>query len=531
MPILPTAQEMRSLEAQASEACGIPEVLLMENAGEAAATIILSRSLSGIRTLCLCGTGNNGGDGYVVARHLVRAGQRVRVFSVGDQTRETPLARFERQYFCQWSGQEVLPWQAETPIEVDCIVDAVLGAGLRGQPRSPAKECIAAINQARAQGAQVYALDLPSGLGTSFGAVTQDCVEANHTITFGFPKYGMQSAIGRAFCGTMSRADIFLPPVRENTHAIIHYWYTAQDAIAAMPQRPLAAHKGTLGRVMLLAGSATYPGAAVMAAQGALASGCALVYLAVPESIISRLHGLPADIILHGLPDEGKGMICPAMVPVLVQLRESVNSLVLGPGLGAHPDTIEALVQLAPHLKPGLVIDADGLRVLTKDRVSLPANTVLTPHAGEFSAITKLPAQITDQVQQAASTLAKQKNLLLVVKDASTMVATPEGKILWVTSGHPVLARGGMGDILAGLIGGLIARGMSSDQAAVLAVWVHGAAAWQAKKEAGESITAADLITALPVLFGQIASGQNPGLESEPQDALDLRGGRDGSKT
>ncbi len=512
MPILPTSDEMRCIDTLASEEYGIPAAVLMENAGQTAAEIIARQTAPG-RVVCLCGTGNNGADGYVVARHLVRLGFRVSVFSVGDRVRETALARLQREYYSLYAGQTVCEWDPEISLEGACIVDAVLGAGLHGEPRSPARECIESINRAQASGSTVCAIDVPSGLVTSGAGQTGQPVHATYTITFGYPKYGMHTPAGRTLCGRILCADIFFPP-RPAAESCRRYWYTWDDAERIMPGRPLDAHKGRMGRVLVLAGSHDYPGAAIMAARGALASGCGLVHLAVPAGIVHRLHGLPPDVILHGLEDQGLGILLPETSAALARIRSSVDSMVIGPGLGRDPRTIQALGRLIPQAGPGCIVDADALHATLAGEY--PPNSILTPHVGEFSALSGSQTVPSGMRETAATEWAAAHRVSLVVKDASTLVVTPGGRMDWITSGHPALARGGSGDVLAGLIGGFVARGLSPDDAARLGVWSHGAASWLAVESGAENLLAGDLCAAIPRILGKLAARSRVRIASEP---------------
>lgn len=512
MPILPTADEMRSIDSQASEEYAIPAAVLMENAGQTAAQIILKRTRPK-RVICLCGTGNNGADGYVVARQLVRSGCRVMVFSVGDRSRETALARFQREYYSLYTNEPVPEWRAEISLEADCIVDAVLGAGLVGMPRSPAKECIESINRAKASGCTVCALDLPSGLLTSGEEQTEDTVQASYTVTFGYPKYGMQTPSGREACGRIVCADIFFPP-RPANEPCQRYWYCQADAEKVLPRRPLDAHKGRLGRVLILAGSHDYPGAAIMAARGALASGCGLVHLAVPAGLAPCLHGLPADVILHRLPDRDEGIFLPEACTTVETLSDSMDSLLVGPGLGADPRTREALSLLLSRVTTGCVIDADALHAPLNG--GYPPQTILTPHRGEFATLLGMQTNLPENYEALAADWAASHKVCLVVKNASTLVVGPASRIDWITSGHPVLARGGAGDVLAGLIAGLVARGLPPQDAARLGVWLHGAAAWLVVESGAESLLFTELCRAISRVFGKLAAQQQLRLASEP---------------
>ena len=517
MPILPTSDEMRRIDTVASTESGIPAAVLMENAGQAAAACISSHN-PGASIACLCGTGNNGGDGYVIARHLVRMGHTVRVYSVGDLSHQSELCRFQHEYFSLYSGLAVDAWQPGMDLGKSVIVDAVLGAGMHGEPRSPAREAIEAINAHKTEGdATVYAVDVPSGLITSGEEQTRLAVHATYTITFGYPKYGMHTPRAGELCGKILSADIFFPPVGNFENTAYRYWYTCQDAQRDLPQRPLDTHKGRMGRVVILAGSLRYAGAAVLTAEGALASGCGLVHLAVPQRVIGLLRCLPPEVILHALPDRDEGRFLPDAVATFIDLASGQDAVILGPGLGREQDTLDALKILLPRLDKPCLLDADALVPGLVQAGCIPSGAILTPHVGEFSTLTGTAGLTLTRRETCARDFAETHSLVLVVKDASNIVAAPGERVHWIRSGHPGLARGGSGDILAGLIGGLVSRGMESAPAARLGVWLHGAAAWRVLEAGSENFRSADLIRAIPLVMGAMLSGAPILIPSEPQ--------------
>jgi NAD(P)H-hydrate epimerase len=527
------AEEMQGLDRETISQAGISAELLMENAGLYAALWLVRafpQKFHDTRFFCLCGPGNNGGDGFVVARHLARMGFRPRVAFVGDITKASPLCRKNHDWLLEYLPGSVRHWneyRGEIPPDTDVIIDALLGIGIRGAVREPFASCIEAINRA---GRPVVSLDTPSGLCCHAlaepGALL---VQAKYTLTFGHAKYGMQVSPTREACGKVIVLDIFFPESLSERLIAPRWWVTGSSLRGTLPARPLDAHKGRMGKLLIVAGSAPYPGAAVLAARGALASGTGLIHLAVPETIISRLPNLPADVILHAVPDGGKGFFGEPSAAALKNLCQDMSALVIGPGLGREGASLECARTLAADWERPLVLDADALSLLHAADAVLPPQTVCTPHVGEFARLCQSSeslagAAVGDHGQaahtladlaqgasreQAALTLAARAQAFILVKDSSNLLTAPDGKCYWMTSGHPALARGGMGDVLAGYLGGFLARGMAPLDAARLACWLHGASAHRAVRRYGsDGLSAERLAGTLAYTAALLEKGQ-----------------------
>ncbi|MDR2733364.1 MAG: NAD(P)H-hydrate dehydratase [Spirochaetota bacterium] len=565
---LASAEEMLKLDQETCAQKGIRAELLMENAGQQAAQYLAREFAPGTRFLFFCGGGNNGGDGFVAARHLARMGFRPRVIFAGDPDKASPLCRRNHDWLIDYLPGSVTAWDGNLPQDTDVIVDALLGVGARGETREPIASCIRAINQARKDcdihvaslagvrhpcrssgrnlllqartsasgvalhaarqarkdcGSHIVSLDIPSGLYAGAESVSGDCiVRADTTLTFGHPKIGMQISPMREYCGRIILFDIFFPAELSESILSPRWWVTGSSLRQILPSRPSAAHKGTMGRLLIIAGSAMYPGAAILAARGALASGTGLVHLAIPASAAGILPNRPADVIVHAIPDAGLGYFGNSSVPALSELLPGMSALVLGPGLGRQQESLDCARRIIANWDRPLLLDADALPVM-HDPCALPSQTVCTPHYGEFMRLVqsgRASASDADPCacmrEDQARDLAARTHAIIVVKDASNLVACPDGRCYWLTSGHPCLARGGMGDVLAGYLGGLLARGMDPRNAALLAVWLHGAGAHRAQiKHGSDGVTAEILAATLAPGLARLQKGEM-NIPSEP---------------
>jgi len=496
---LASAEEMLALDRETGAQKGISPELLMENAGQQAALYLAKAFAPGARFLFFCGGGNNGGDGFVAARHLARMGFRPRAIFAGDYEKAGPLCRRNHDWLIDYLPGSVSAWDGNFPQDTDVIVDALLGVGARGEAREPIASCIRAINQARLP---VVSLDIPSGLSARADALPGECVvRADSTLTFGHPKLGMHISPAREYCGKIVLFDIFFPRALDESVLSPRWWVTASSLRQALPGRPLSAHKGKMGKLLIIAGSAAYSGAAVLAARGALASGTGLVHLAIPGSV--ALPNRPADVIVHAVPDAGRGYFGESSVAALSELLVGMSALVLGPGLGREQESLECAREIIMQWDRPLLLDADALSVM-RDLCALPPQTVCTPHYGEFMRLVQSEGDAAPDAvcgatarESQARDLAARTNAIIVVKDASNLVACPDGRLYWLTSGHPCLARGGMGDVLAGYLGGFLARGMAPLDAALLAVWLHGASAHRAQSRYGSDGVTAELLASM----------------------------------
>ncbi len=512
-----TAAEMRQIDQDTIEGIGIPGIVLMETAGSAIVRAIEQHYPTCKRIGIFAGKGNNGGDGIVIARQLAHTGYDVHLFLVSPPDNFTGEAHINLQIAknLKLSITEILTDTA--PKSEKCVfsnhiascellVDAILGTGLRGEVRDPIATIINAINSLPIP---ILSVDLPSGLDADTGNPLGTCVLADRTVTIGLPKRGLLIHPGTELAGKLEVADIGFPEQVIDAQNIKVHWTTTTQAAEWMPPRPSASHKGTYGRVFVVAGSTGMTGAAALASEAALRAGAGLVTLAIPKHLNSILEGLLPEVMTLPLPEIDAGSLTPSATSTILEFAERTKSvLAIGPGLSQNPETVALVHQLVrenqkQELGLRMVIDADGLNALAQDReiISLlDRETVLTPHPGEMARLadTPIPTLETDRISTAQQ-FANEHGVTLVFKGAPTVTGTPNGNV-WINStGNPGMATGGMGDLLTGIIAGLMAQGVSSESAAALGVYVHGLAGDITSEKLGRhGLIASDVLKTVP---------------------------------
>lgn len=508
-----TANEMREIDRSAIQDYGVPGAVLMENAG-----VAVVRQLETIidqvadRKFCiLAGKGNNGGDGYVIARHLVNQGARVKVFLLGEKTAVSGDAKINLDIIDRM-GIDVIEIVTERDWDkikvaatfADCLVDALLGTGFRGEIEGELALLIDIINAA---GKLVVAVDIPSGVNADTGQVCGKAVEATHTVTFGLPKPGLFLYPGADYTGELTVADIGIPAAIAAEQQIKQNIVMAGMIRSILPRRSPAAHKGMSGRVAVVAGSRGLSGAAAMAAEGALRAGAGLITLAAPGSLQDVLAIKLTEVMTRPLDETPAGTVSQEAVPEIAALAAKSDVLAIGPGLGRDASTMAAVRAVIESAECPLVIDADALYALAgytdmlADCAALP---VLTPHPGEMARLTGLSTQAVnaDRVGVARQA-ALDWGSIVVLKGARTVIAFPDGEVYINTTGNAGMATGGTGDVLTGIIASLIAQGLSSHDAAVAGVYIHGLAGDIAAASGMVGMAATDVIKALPAaLYG-----------------------------
>ncbi|MCS7302025.1 MAG: NAD(P)H-hydrate dehydratase [Bacteroidota bacterium] len=488
-PVLRPADSYAA-DQHASNELGIRSLLLMENAARSAAEILFERSIlqPQCNVLILCGTGNNGGDGFALARHLHESVQ-VTIVLCGTPERMTPDTK-ENYVICQKLGIPILQWEGEQcshllPAKQDVIIDALLGVGARSNPREPIASLIVWAN---AQAAYRVALDIPSGLDPNEGWMLSPCFHADLTITMGAYKTGLLLNAGPAECGEIEIAEIGIP--HRVFDALASTWVIDSDDIRrTWRKRQLRTTKFDYGRVVIVAGSAAMPGAAALCANAAIAAGAGLVELVTPE-----LH--PA-LFPEVMPYRYSGpYLTRDALPLVMQRLERATVAVIGPGLGSAEETTHTLREIVQQWggKIPLVLDADGLRSIKND--DMLQNVTITPHRGEFARM--LGSSIQGSIlHERAVHFAQQTSATVVLKDFPIQISNGR-ETYWYIKYNPALASGGTGDVLSGIIASLWAQGYSQFDAAWMGVVVHSLAGRYASEEYGESATrASHLIEAL----------------------------------
>ena len=509
-----TREQMREMDRRTIEEVGIAGAILMEVAGRAAAHILHERiqeDHGGIpKTVAiLCGGGNNGGDGYVMARHLDSLGYDVDVLMLvrpesikGDAWTNLEILRRLRPGILVLpdlipditpdSLQDALPYY-------DIYVDALLGTGLEDAVRGNYRQVLRYLNDAR--GVKL-AVDIPSGLDANTGRALGIAFRADYTVTFGLAKAGLFLEQGRDYVGEVSVVDIGILPETAGEVGIQGELLTEEVLLELAYPRPSHAHKGTFGHVGLISGSENMPGAATLATGAAVASGVGLTTLATRPSVRTIVSSQFAEAMVHPfLPEEGS--LSDSTRDRLEAFLDGKTAVAVGPGLGQEPQVGEILELVLGFGHIPVVIDADGLNVLA-DNLELLQDTlcpvILTPHPGEMARLTGTSTEegMKDPVRWALS-LARQTGSYVVLKFSTTVLCAPDGRYAINSSGNPGMATGGMGDVLTGLLGGLLASGMTPWDAARLAVFSHGRAGDLAEADIGQrALRAGHLLEQLP---------------------------------
>ena len=480
-----TAQEIRQIDRETIDHIGIPGAVLMEHAGSAVVRVLRQQFSECRHIAIVVGKGNNGGDGLVVARQLALAGQPVQIFLV------SPIEAFAGDaltnlQIAQNLGLPITPILSESELKQsktlitssDLIVDSIFGTGLRGGVRGFTADVIECINET---GKPVVAIDLPSGVAAETGLAEGTCIQATYTVTMGLPKRGNLIHPGASHTGRLEVADIGFPPSVIDAQDIQINWTQPSDAERLLPARPKHSHKGTYGRVFVAAASTGMTGAAALTSAGALRVGAGLVTLGTPKSLNPILEVKLTEVMTLPLPETAEGSLALEAKSHIIEAVERTRSvLAIGPGLSQHPETVALVHSLIRESDAPTVIDADGVNALSKSKdilSSLSPQTVLTPHPGEMARLIggTVEALEYDRIG-IAQQFAKAHNVTLVLKGAPTVVARGNGEV-WINStGNAGMATGGMGDVLTGLIAGLIAQKVSPFDAAVLGVYLHGLA-------------------------------------------------------
>ena len=515
-----TAEEMRRLDRRAITELGIPGATLMENAGRGAAGRIeaLLRGLKapprGARVAVVCGKGGNGGDGFVVARWLKRSGVRPDVllaFPEGEIGGDAggKLKALKRSGVRAWLVGDPRA-AAETLARAHVIVDALLGTGSRGAPDGRVARLIEPMN---ASGRPVVALDIPSGISPDGDAPAGPAVRATLTLTFAGFKRGLVSGPGAALAGRVEVVPIGIP-AGEVLRGLTTFVLEAVDVAPHFPRRPRDAHKGTYGHLLVVAGSLGKTGAAALAAAAALRSGVGLVTVATPASQQPVVASLVREAMTEPLPETAARTLALKSREVVAELAAQRDAVALGPGLGLDDETRAVARALVQETAKPMAVDADALSALAGHPEVLraaPAARTLTPHPGEMARL--LGASVPEVQRDRIATVrdfAARHGAHVVLKGAWSVIGDPEGRVFVNPTGNPGMASGGTGDVLTGLLGALLARGMAPGVALQAAVYLHGLAGDIAAEWVGEeSLIAGDVIAALPDAFKALGDGHD----------------------
>ncbi len=512
---------MRALDRHTIEGLGLPGELLMESAGRAVAEAALALRAPGAPVLVVCGSGSNGGDGLVAARHLHGLGVPVRV------ALRAPASRLRGDAAASWRRAR----DAGVPFEgprwrvpaSGVLVDALFGTGLARNVSGPAAADIRRINAARAgQGGalRVLCVDLPSGLCADTGQERGVCVQADLTLTLGLPKLGLVLEPGRSRAGRIQVARIGIADTAPGVSHDAWLW-TRAEAGRQLPARPVDGHKGSFGHALIVAGSQGKTGAAALAAQGAARVGAGLVTVGCPAGLHDILVIKLTEGMTAPLPDTAGRALGASAEQAILSLAASRDAVGFGPGIGRDPETLGLVRAVAKRIEQPLALDADALFAFAGELALLAgrrAPTVLTPHPGEAAALLGCTAAEINRDRPAmARRLAAESGATVLLKGAATLTAAPDGRLIVNPTGGPALASGGTGDVLLGMLTGLLAQGLDVAHAAALAAYVHAAAAhaWTARVGSA-GLLAGELAEAIPETLAALrtASRGDPGESS-----------------
>jgi NAD(P)H-hydrate epimerase len=499
-----SVDDMRAMDRYAVEQLGIPEAILMENAGLAAASV-LSREI-GVRNRSIaifCGGGNNGGDGFVVARKIHADGGAAKVYLLGDPEQFRGAARTNLEILAKLPV-EVQPVKSLKQIDVlhsHAIVDAIFGTGLDRNVSGLHRDVIALIN---ASGKKVLSLDIPSGVNGDTGRIMGVAVRADYTVTFGLPKIGVMLYPGYEYCGELYVCRISFPPsLYDRDEMKIQI-----NRPAMTPPRAKYGHKGSMGKVLFIAGAAGYFGAPYFSAMSFLKTGGGYARLAAPRSITPFLAGNGSEIVFLPQIETASGGVALANKERLIGLSETMDMVVIGPGLSLDPETQQLVRELVKAIRAPILIDGDGVTAVSADLKIVrtrKAPTILTPHLGEMASLTGKSADEIDQrrisiLQETASDL----GALIVLKGAHSLIACPDERVFINLSGNSGMATAGSGDVLTGAIAALFGLGLSLEESVKKGVFIHGFAGDLAASEKGEDgMTARDIMDGLPQAMKQ----------------------------
>ncbi len=494
---------------------GVPGWELMESAGSSVVEAINEHfgDISGRVVTIICGKGNNGGDGFVVARYLHEKDVRVELFLLGDKETikgdaRVNMERAEKKgiFVKEILGTDDLSINRDSAL----IIDAIFGTGFNGDIKPPLDHIIQLIND---HSAPVVAVDSPSGLDCASPKVADYTVFADLTVTFGLPKVGQTIYPGKDFCGLLLVADIGFPPEAIDEEEIDLSYLMEDEAAAMLPRRAPDSHKGDFGKLFVLAGSEGFTGAAAMSSDSGLRSGAGLVILGCPSGLNDILELKLTEVMTKPLP-QVRNRRCLALRG-LGEIRGMIkwaDAVAVGPGIGTYHETRDLIFRLISKLDKPAVFDADALNLLAKNMDYLKnhsAPLVISPHPGEMSRLTgKTIEQIQKHRIEMALEFADEYNLVCVLKGAPSVIAAPSGQA-WINStGNEGMATAGSGDVLTGLIGGFLAQGMMDFDAAVLGCYVHGAAGDLAYESLGShGMIAGDILRMVPLALRRLEEG------------------------
>jgi len=493
--------EMKDLDRRATEEFGISEALLMENAGQAIYFVMLQEfGIKNNKFVVLCGGGNNGGDGLVIARKIHSNGGEAKVFLLDDESKFRGAAKENFEIVSRMPIEitrvDSIDSIITEIIDCDAIVDAIFGTGLVREVSGIYKDVIQLVNESQRT---VFSVDIPSGINGDTGEVMGVAVEADYTVTFGLPKLGNMLYPGYDYCGKLYVSYISFPPVLYNSQAIK---VTINNPVE-LPERAGDTHKGSYGKALFIAGSSSYLGAPYFSALSFLKAGGGLSYLATPKSISPFLASKGSEIVFLPQKETPSGSIALENMDELLEFSQAVDMVVLGPGISLTEETQKLVRELTHNINKPLLIDGDGITAIAEDLLKIKnrkASTILTPHLGEMSRITKIEiSEINKNKIGVLQRTAKELNAIIILKGAHSLIGYPGGTVFISVSGNSGMATAGSGDVLTGTIAAMYGLGLALEDAVRMGVFIHGFSGDVAAVDKGEDgITAQDILDYLP---------------------------------
>jgi NAD(P)H-hydrate epimerase len=495
-----TPDQMQEIDRKASCDFGIPSLILMENAGIAATGVVLKEleRVGGRNVTIFCGPGNNGGDGFVVARHLFLSGLSVKCFVIQSKKqskeRETNLKIVERL------GIPIITDLSQA--QGDLFVDGLLGTGISKPPSDEIAKCIDFINS---QNVPVISLDIPSGLCGERGIPLGPAVKADITVTFGLAKIGLLIYPGADYVGNLIIEPISFPEELLACPKIKRNALTRCEAALLLPKRQPDAHKGQCGKVVVIAGSLGMTGAALLCSKSALSMGAGLCYLGISESLVEIIGAGFLEVVTKPLPETKKRSLSVSAYNGIMEMVKKADVIVIGPGIGRDTETRKLINSLIKGVNIPIVLDADGIYAIEDISILKDKKILLTPHQAELS---RLLGKSIEDIEQdrvgIAERLSSDYNISVLLKGARTIIVS-EGQTYINLTGCSGMAKAGSGDVLSGMIASLIGQGLSVKDAAVLGAYLHGLAGEEACKEKTEySLLASDIIYHIPKVIKQV---------------------------
>lgn len=501
------AESTREVDREAMEAFGIPSLVLMENAAIGLVDAISENYPDSRSAAIFCGPGNNGGDGLALGRHLAIRGYYVELFlmlggreATGDAAVQLNICRSQGLPIREIGPEDACRRVAESGRDFDLVVDALFGVGLSRPLEGQFAELVETLNHLRVPR---VAVDLPSGLNGSRAQLPGVHLQADLTVTFGAPKVAHVFPPAAEAVGDVVVADLGIPPELIERAAGNLHLMAGSELAGALHPRSSDSHKGDYGHVLLMAGSVGKAGAAILAARAAVRAGAGLVTAAVPAEIVQTVDLGSLESMTCALAQEVTGGLADASVAAILDLCADKSVLAIGPGLGEEPSTVEVIRHTVAQCNLPVVLDADGLNAVAGALGEIRqrgAETVLTPHPGELGRLLGVtPGEVQSSRLEAARAAADKCQAVVVLKGFQSLVAAPGGNIHVNPTGNPGMSSGGTGDVLTGIIAGLIAQGHSALEAAQLGTYLHGAAGDLAAERVGQApLRAKDILSAYP---------------------------------